>query len=81
MNTSKLSERQARRIEAALENVPFARLVGIRLDEVEPGLATMSVQIRDDLKQNNEVVHGGAIATLIDSAAAFAVIPAAIFSS
>ena len=31
--------------------------------------------IREELKQNNAIVHGGAIASLIDSAMAFAIIP------
>jgi uncharacterized protein (TIGR00369 family) len=75
MNMSKLSERQRERIEQAVRNLPFGELVGIQLDAVEPGFASMTMTVRDELKQNNGVVHGGAIATLIDSAAAFAIIP------
>jgi len=75
MNVSGLSERQRERIEQSIRNVPFGDLVGLQLDAVEPGLATMALTIRDELLQNNGVVHGGAIATLIDSAAAFAIIP------
>jgi uncharacterized protein (TIGR00369 family) len=75
MNISKLSERQRERIEQAVRNLPFGELVGIQLDAVEPGFASMTMTVRDELKQNNGVVHGGAIATLIDSAAAFAIIP------
>jgi uncharacterized protein (TIGR00369 family) len=70
-----LSEPQQRRVEAAKQNVPFASLVGIEIDSVGPGVASMTLEVRDDLRQNNGVVHGGAIATLIDSVAAFAVIP------
>ena len=75
MNISQLSESQKERIEKSVRNVPFGDLVGLRLDAVEPGLATMSLQVRAELLQNNGVVHGGAIATLIDSTAAFAIIP------
>jgi uncharacterized protein (TIGR00369 family) len=75
MNLSKLSKAQQRRVEKALCNVPFGSLVGIVLDAVEPGRATMRLEIREELKQNNGVVHGGAIASLIDSTAAFAIIP------
>jgi uncharacterized protein (TIGR00369 family) len=75
MNHSRLSEAQKKRIDRAVRNIPFGSLVGIQLETIEPGSATMSLQVRDELKQNNGVVHGGAIATLIDSAAAFAVIP------
>jgi uncharacterized protein (TIGR00369 family) len=75
MNLSQLSERQQERIKEAVRNVQFGELVGLRLDAVEPGVATMSLPVRVELLQNNGVVHGGAIATLIDSAAAFAIIP------
>ena len=75
MSTSTLTETQRKRIEEALSTVPFARLLGIKLDAIEPGDATLSLQIRDDFKQNAGVVHGGVIASLIDSAIAFAIIP------
>lgn len=58
-----------------MQKVPFASLVGIELESVGPGVASMTLEVRDVLRQNNGVVHGGAIATLIDSVAAFAVIP------
>src|SRR5262245_35364947 len=75
MNTSSLTEFQRKRIEDALDRVPFARLLGIKLDAIELGDATLSLQIRDDFKQNAGIVHGGVIATLIDSATAFAILP------
>ena len=49
--------------------------MGIKLEAAEPGQASMSLAVRDELRQNNGVVHGRAMAALIDSAAAFAVIP------
>lgn len=70
-----LTEAQRERIERALDSVPFARLLGLNVESVEPGRAVMSLPIRDDHKQNHGVVHGGAIASLIDSAMAFAIIP------
>jgi uncharacterized protein (TIGR00369 family) len=75
MICSGLSEAQQRRVETAINEVPFGNLLGIRLDSVAPGLATMTLPVRDELRQNNRVVHGGAIAALVDSTAAFAVIP------
>lgn len=74
-STPQLTEAQRERIERALDSVPFARLLGLQVDSVEPGRAVMSLPIRDELKQNHGVVHGGAIASLIDSAMAFAIIP------
>jgi uncharacterized protein (TIGR00369 family) len=56
-----------------LDHVPFAKLVGIEVDSVEPGHAVLSMKLRDDLMRNNGIAHGGAIATLIDSAMAIAI--------
>jgi acyl-CoA thioesterase len=58
-----------------LDDVPFAKLLGIELELVEPGHAVLSMKMREDLKRNGGIAHGGAVATLIDSAMAFAIIP------
>ena len=75
MNLSALNETQQQRVRRAMNAVPFARLVGLDLDSVEPGRSVLRMNVREELKQNHGVVHGGAIATLIDSAMAFAIIP------
>lgn len=74
MNSGKLDEEHLARIENALQKVPFAKLIGIELEEVDAGVATLALDIREELKQNHGVVHGGAVASLIDSATAFAII-------
>lgn len=56
-----------------LDHVPFAKLLGIEVDSVEPGRAVLSMKLRDDLMRNHGIAHGGAIATLIDSAMAIAI--------
>ncbi|HET6851979.1 MAG TPA: PaaI family thioesterase [Pyrinomonadaceae bacterium] len=58
-----------------LDDVPFAKLLGIELDSLEPGHAVLLMPMRDELKRNGGIAHGGAIATLIDSAMAFAIVP------
>ena len=58
-----------------LNDVPFAKLLGIEIDSVEPGHAVLSMKMRDDLMRNGRIAHGGAVATLIDSAMAFAIMP------
>src|SRR5687768_12046252 len=70
-----LTEAQRQRVERALDTVPFAKLLGIQLESVVAGHAVLALPIREELKQNNAIVHGGAIASLIDSAMAFAIIP------
>jgi len=57
-----------------LDDVPFAKLLGIEVDLLEPGHAVLSMPMRDDLMRNGGIAHGGAVATLIDSAMAFAII-------
>ncbi len=74
MTPKKLTAAQLRRIEKAVDTVPFARLLGIELDSIEPGTATLGLTIRHELTQNHGVVHGGAVASLIDTATAFAIL-------
>lgn len=59
--------------ENALHNLSFAKLIGMRLVDLEPDLAVISIEMRDDLRQPSGVLHGGVTATLIDTAMAFAV--------
>ncbi len=74
MREGKITPAQLRRIQKALTTVPFARLIGIELEHVASGTATLAVNVRKELTQNQGVVHGGAIASLIDTATAFAII-------
>lgn len=74
MTAAKITAAQLRRIQKAIATVPFARLLGIELDEVGKGTATLGLNVRRELTQNHGVVHGGAIAALIDTATAFAII-------
>jgi acyl-CoA thioesterase len=74
MTAKKLTAAQRQRIEKAVETVPFARLLGIEVDSIEPGTATLGLTIRRELTQNHGVVHGGAVASLIDTATAFAIL-------
>jgi uncharacterized protein (TIGR00369 family) len=74
MISTELSQAQQARIARALDMVPFAKLLGLQIETAEEGRAVMSLQIRDELRQNLGVVHGGATASLIDSVAAIAII-------
>lgn len=74
MTGARITAAQLRRIQKAVDTVPFARLLGIELDDVGRGTATLGLKVRKELTQNHGVVHGGAIASLIDTATAFAII-------
>lgn len=56
-----------------LHNLPFAKLMGMRLLDLKIDEATLTIVMRDDLRQPSGVLHGGVTATLIDTAMAFAV--------
>ena len=44
------------------------------MGELKTGEATLHLTVRDELTQNQGVMHGGAVASLIDTASAFAVV-------
>ena len=56
----------------ALRQQAFSQLLGTELDVWEPGIAQLSVALRDVLRQHDGYVHGGVLAYLADTALAFA---------
>jgi len=64
-------------LEAALRGSvpppPYAHLLGMRFTAASEGSATFEMPVRSDLYNPNNVVHGGAITSLADSAMGFAV--------
>jgi uncharacterized protein (TIGR00369 family) len=55
-----------------LESSPFVARLGIRLEEMEPDRVRLAMPFSDSLSTIGDVVHGGAISSLIDTAAAAA---------
>jgi uncharacterized protein (TIGR00369 family) len=56
----------------ALRSQPFSVLVGARLVEFGEGGATIEVDVRDDLRQQNGYLHGGVLAYAADNTLTFA---------
>lgn len=75
MNTPDLTDEQRRRVEAARESVPFLKVLGVEVESVGPGSATLLLPVREELMRNDGILHGGVIASVVDSAFAFAIIP------
>jgi len=75
MSYAGFSEQQIERLKSVAGELPFVSFLGIELESAAPGSAVMSLAVRNELKRDNGVVHGGAIATLIDTCTAFAIIP------
>lgn len=46
--------------------------LGIVVEAIAPGGATLSMRVRDDMLNGHEICHGGLISTLADSAFAYA---------
>ena len=75
MITPELSEDQRRRVEKMREAVPYLKHLGIEVESVGPGTSTLRLPVREELSRNDGIIHGGAVASVIDSAFAFAIIP------
>jgi uncharacterized protein (TIGR00369 family) len=66
-------------IEKAFEvvrNTPYLQHLGIELVEMSEGSAVMKMPMKEELRQPYGLLHGGATASLIDTATAFAVVAA-----
>jgi len=64
------------RVNEVFKTVPFVKHVGLELSELRRGEAIVKLQMRDALRQPYGLLHGGATATLIDTATAFAIVTA-----
>ena len=74
MSESELEDKGLERARAAFASVAYAGFLGLELCEVKSGEVSVCLDVRDELKQNQNVVHGGAVASLIDTASAFAIL-------
>jgi len=74
MSNSGIEDPGLARARAAFANVAYAKFLGLELCEIKSGEVSVCLDVRDELKQNLGVVHGGAVASLIDTASAFAIL-------
>jgi acyl-CoA thioesterase len=72
--TTETEDLSLERLGAAFGTVAYAKFLGLEMCEVEGGQMAICLEVRDELKQNHGVIHGGAIASLIDTASAFAIL-------
>ncbi len=56
------------------KTIPYLNLIGMELVDVNPGEAIVRLKMRDDLRQPHGLLHGGATASLVDTAMAFALV-------
>ena len=58
--------------DAMWANDRASKALGMRVVSVGPGTATLAMTVREDMLNGHDLCHGGLIATLADSAFAFA---------
>ena len=73
MKETDLNDEELARLHEAFARVPFARLLGMEFVSASRGAATFALEVREELTRMGGLLHGGAIASLLDTAAAFAV--------
>lgn len=70
----KIDETLINKAREGFAAVPYARFLGMEMVSLTGGEAVLKLAVRDELRQPLGVLHGGAIASLIDTAMAFAII-------
>jgi uncharacterized protein (TIGR00369 family) len=72
-------DRERQELLAYAKDFPFFKLMGIEVLEIEPGRAKMRMAWRKDLCQPAGIMHGGAIASLVDTSVAHSILLTAPF--
>jgi len=67
-----ITEAHRRAAEETIKTAPFPSMLGLELVDLKYGEATLKLKMRRELEQPYGILHGGATATLIDTAMAFA---------
>ena len=71
-----ISEENKQTAFEVVKTTPYLKLLGVELIEITEEKAVMSLTMQEKLRQPYGLLHGGATASLIDTAMAFAVIAA-----
>ncbi|HEV2800152.1 MAG TPA: PaaI family thioesterase [Pyrinomonadaceae bacterium] len=74
MNDTPLTPEQLDRLREGMSRLPYAQLLGIVFEDAVSGAATLSMNSRPELQRFSGIMHGGALASLADTASAFAVL-------
>ncbi|HMS42620.1 MAG TPA: PaaI family thioesterase [Pyrinomonadaceae bacterium] len=69
-----ITEEQKKAAAERIKEIPYPSLLGFELVDLQFGEATLKLAMRDELRQPYGFLHGGATASLIDTATAFACI-------
>ena len=73
MSDEQLSAEELARLRETFAGVPYVGLLGFEFVRAERGAATYALEVRGELTRMGGILHGGAVVSLLDTAAAFAV--------
>jgi uncharacterized protein (TIGR00369 family) len=71
---SEIEKSMLEKAQSVFREIPYIKLLGMELIDLRAGEAVLRLKMRDELRQPHGLLHGGATASLIDTATAFAVI-------
>jgi uncharacterized protein (TIGR00369 family) len=71
--SQELSADELARLRETFAGVPYVGLLGFEFVRAERGAATFALEVREGLTRMGGILHGGAVVSLLDTAAAFAV--------
>ena len=74
MSEKIITEEMKRQAAEMIKTIPYPSLLGFELVDLKSGEAVLKLKMRDALRQPYGLLHGGATASLIDTAMAFACI-------
>lgn len=73
MSASEIPSEELERLREIFSRVPFVRLLGLEFVAAERGAAAFALDVREELTRMGGILHGGAVFSLLDTAAACAV--------
>jgi len=71
--TKELTAEELAPLEEIFRQVPYVQLLGLEFVSAERGSATFALDAREELTRMGGILHGGAVVSLMDTAAACAV--------
>lgn len=72
MDEVKIMNELLQKIESGIQKQSFARLLDLKLETAESGQVSISCRKREDLLQQNGLIHGGVIAAVAEAASGYA---------
>lgn len=73
MSATELSSEELEHLREIFSRISYVRLLGLEFVSAERGSAAFALEAREELLRMGGILHGGAVFSLLDTAAAFAV--------